>query len=279
MSGPKPDKWSDLLRPTYEYPSDLADDAGAGLRGRRRRKAVRQARRDWRSSDRAARQQWVREQVGTDRTREPDSRLGVVTLVAVIVLVVGIGSAVRGCASAPAATVAPTSSATPTSSETAGSSSTAPSATTSPTVPPAPSSEPTVTAPTPSVDASADDVALAWARAWNTYAPSAGETGWTRLDRVDEISTPELVEWMNANDTTSSYYDVEGVDLVLDAATIEPLPEGAAPVDTDERATRRVVVTTTAAGQTTTRAHDLTLTRGDSTVPWLVAYVEDVVDE
>lgn len=277
-STPKPDKWTDLLRPSYGYPETLREDATEGLSGRKARKSVRRAKKDWRREDADGRREFVRGQ----RDQEPPSsegRLGILVLLALIVAVVVGGGLVRSC-SANNEAAEPTPSVTTSAQPSASAEPTGESPSASPT--PVEPSATATTAPevAPVVPQDPDAIAVAWATAWHTYSPTEGDNEGQRLDRIAALSSSQLVDSLSSNDETSLYYDTERMNVTVQAVVIEPMPEGAAPVDTDLRMTRRITVTTTTSADPGTvqgSSYDLTIERADSATSWLVTYVADVV--
>lgn len=257
MSEPRPDKWADLLRPTYKYPEDDTD---------RSRRARRRARRQWRAQDHQARRDWVaerRESVSGRSSREGNSGCaGVVIVLALVMIVLGV---TRGC-SEPEQTPQPTAIATAVE----GPSPTPTSATTS-----TPAPEVETEAPPAEAIAAPEDVMQEWARAWFTFTPTTGDHESSRMDRAEPLMTPELARYLWREDPLATYYTDNGIDLTVQDVEISVPPEGAAPVDHETRVTRLATITTlyTAGpetGQTFTTTYAVVVYRTAADQPWQV---------
>lgn len=266
MSGPHPDKWGDLLRTTYGYPEDL-DSAGDGLTGRHRRRAVRQARRQWRAEDHDARHDWMAQQrARAQEPASPEGRLGIVVVLAVVVGVVLIGGSVRSCQTQPAALAPSASTGTAASSQAHATASNTPDTS-------APGTNETETGTSV---ATPEDIVTAWARGWLTFTATASDSQDAHLNRAAPYMTDELVALLAADrDPIAAAYLAEGTDVTLSTIDISGRPQNA-PVDTDVRVTRLMSVTMSytagpMAGSTETVAYALTLTRPAAGQRWQVA--------
>lgn len=248
----RPASWRDLLRPRYDYPEDLVDQGAP--RGQRRRQ-----RRAWRRRDRRTREDWLRDQRGT----EPVSPAAVLILVAVLTAaVVAAGALLPRLAGGldrtdvavlePAAPPAPPSAkptdATllPPESTVAALTPAAPAGgTEAPTPllppaspPPAPNSSP---APTEAPGArDANTAARAWTRAFLTRHPAVDKSLQAVAERTAPYATAELV----AN--LSRYDDQTFADLaagnrrsIVNRLSVEAPPSGTGlPPDTPSRVYR-----------------------------------------
>lgn len=216
-----PDRWADLLDPRYDFPDEIK-----GLpRGQRRR-----AKKEHRKGDLEARKQWILDQ--RQRSKEPQSAargpgalLVIVLLVAAVYFVSQLGEDEADEAS-PTATAQSTEQASSEPAET-------------------PAAE---AVPVADINAgqTADEVLLAWAAQFYNRAP--GESGPDYGAFLSE-STPWMTQALFENlrdngDSTYDYLAQTGGSTTLVNATASAPPEGAAPVDTETRATRVLTITT-----------------------------------
>lgn len=254
MSQLRHDKWTDLLKPTYDYPAEL-DDAGQGRRARR------QAKREWRAADQQARAEFIAE-----RRAEPVSqgaRLGVAIFLAAVVLIGAIAYGVRAATDDEAPSAAGTA---PVQQAPAGE----PTASTTTT----PESEPT--APAAEVDPttfSVEEATERWARAWFSYAPTTGDSQADRMERAEELMTEDLAAFLWTDDAVAAGYEASGTDVEVSGVKVEEAPKKTAPPDTEMRATRKVTVSSSytagpSQGEKTTSVYLVTLLHDEA---WRVA--------
>ena len=251
---PRHDKWTDLLKPTYDYPAEL-DDAGQGRRVRRK------AKREWRAADQQARADFI-----AQRRAEPVSqgaRLGVAIVLAAVVLIGAIVYGVRAGTDNEAPAVAGTvpGQQAPAGEPTA-------SATTTP------ESEPTETAAEEDpATFSVEKVTERWARGWFSYAPTTGDSQADRMDRAEELMTSDLAAFLWTDDAVGAGYEASGTDVEVSDVKVQAAPKKTAPPDTELRATRKVTVTSSYPpgpdpGERITRVYLVTLLHDEA---WRVA--------
>jgi hypothetical protein len=212
----EPDRWTDLLR-VDDYPEDLVE---AGASKRQRRAAQRQYRDDSRRS-RAKR-------AAQRRHQEPVSGTAVLVVGAILaaaVLLIPLLIDKGDEAPAAAATSAAPRSSTPTPSTTATTA---------------------ATAPLPAKAATVDAVLASWASAYFTRTP--GQSVDAVLDTAGTWMTSDLQMSLSGRDPMATYLEEAEAGTTLTAAAVTAPREGAAPVDTDLRATRLVTVHTVTNG-------------------------------
>lgn len=215
-----PDRWTDLLDPRYDFPDEIKELP----RSQRRR-----AKKEHRQGDLEARKQWILDQ--RQRSKEPQSAARGPGALLVILLLVGAVYFVSQLGEDEAGEASPTE------------------ATQTVEQPDLPSAE------TPAADAeseadletaSADEILLAWAAKFYNRAP--GESGpdyGAFLSQSTPWMTQALFENLRDNgDSTYDYLAQTGGSTTLVNATSTMPPEGAAPVDTETRATRVLTITT-----------------------------------
>lgn len=242
FDGPhSPDSWRDIVRGDYEYPSDLT-----GLRGRDRRRA----RREWRRDDHAQRMAWLREQ----RQAEPASPAGVLAVVIVLAIVVlGIGGGLPrilgdgGGGEQPISLLTPSDPVPRPDESTLSRSPDVPtnSASSGPTsVPPVETKRP------PAAAASvASHVVNNWAHRFYSRNPVT-ESYEQLVARSAEYTTPELAtSFVAAGDSTYDALKAAGGTSKVVAAPVTTPREGTAPVDTPTRISRFVNIVIDITGQ------------------------------
>jgi len=278
-NGPQVDRWRDLLSPSYHYPDDLADTAGEGLSGRKRRRAIRDARKNWREQDRTARTEWLtqRRREGEDETTST-GRLAVLVILALLIL----GLMITGWLRSNAGNDPSTDGAPPPAQP-------VPTPVTTSAQEEQPSHEPSTTSTstdeTSSPGAEVEEPAAVveeWAAAWFTFDP-ATQSATDRLEAAGAYQADTLTDWLATQDTSAAYYLRHEATLSLDSADVQDAPPGA-PVDTPTRVTLTVAITTTMTPvegdpTTTVLPYVVTLERANEGAPWQVGWFEEGAHE
>lgn len=259
--GPQIDRWSDVFRPRYGYPEDV-DVVDAGLSKRQTRKVVRQRKKAWRDNDKEARQEFFNRQ-RKEEPPSPEGRLGCALVITLVMLVLMIAGFVRGCSTEdendPA--IAPSGAATVATSE--------------PTVAPS-STETSQQNEAVKSDLSAEETTTQWITGWLTYTPTTGDSVSEKMGRAMPFMTNELMSFLSADDPVARIYENTGTDITVIEVEVNAPPKGKAPIDTDQRVTFLVTVTSeyTAGpdiGKTFPMDYVVTVMRPAKDGPWLVA--------
>ncbi|MEU4393247.1 hypothetical protein [Kribbella sp. NPDC023855] len=234
---PEPNGWRSVINSDYEYPEELDELS---------RRERRQAKKNWRRDDHAARIAWLRNQ----RQAEPVSPAAIVVLVVLVMIVIlGLGGGLPRILGGDDGDKQPIGLLTPARSVALP---TPPAGTTTSE---SPSTSPTLSVPPPesrrppaATTADATRLVETWARAFYTRDP-ASESYSQLINKCAQYVTPGVAaSFASAGDST---YDAlkasNGKSSVVSAVAGAPR-EDAAPVDTPNRITRLLKVTIATTG-------------------------------